>query len=352
MDTNQTRAESSTVTEQEKAFSAQGVTEAVQARYARAAATVLGHGAELVAGDGGGCCTPAGEGAGQGVADAANCTSGCSSEITSNLYDPADLDSLPATVKMASLGCGNPFALADLSDGETVLDLGSGGGIDVLLSARRVGATGWAFGLDMTPEMLELARRNAAEAGARNVTFLQGTIDRIPLPGQSVDVVMSNCVVNLAADKRAVFTEAFRVLRPGGRLAISDIIARDGQGLEARGEAATAEGWSACMDGALEEADLLGLLRSVGFDDPEIEITREYEGADLAHLRSGFIRAWKPVGADEAEDLTSVSGEAAGAAVGGLAGSVEVGPDSAADPGTDAAGEPVAAACCGTDCCA
>lgn len=199
--------------------------------------------------------------------------------ITGNLYDEQETAGIPAEALLASLGCGNPTALATLNPGETVLDLGSGGGIDVLLSARRVGPTGRAYGLDMTDEMLALANDNKRRAGAHNVEFLKGEIEHIPLPDDSVDVVISNCVINLSADKRRVLAEAFRVLRPGGRFAVSDVVVC--------GEVPTAvrrsmELWIGCVAGALEQQEFLSLLREVGFENPSIEPTRIYEAEDAA----------------------------------------------------------------------
>jgi arsenite methyltransferase len=196
-------------------------------------------------------------------------------------YDAATQRDLPETALVASLGCGNPTALADLRAGDVVLDLGSGGGIDVLLAARRVGPTGKAYGLDMTPEMLDLAKRNQAEAGVINVEFLLGTIEEIPLADESVDVIISNCVVNLAADKRQVFTEAFRVLRPGGRLAISDILLR--RPLPARLTDLIAL-WTSCVAGALPEAACRDYLRAAGFENVDIEPRNVLTRIDLQSL--------------------------------------------------------------------
>jgi ubiquinone/menaquinone biosynthesis C-methylase UbiE len=201
--------------------------------------------------------------------------------ITRDLYDPSATGTLPEGAVRASLGCGNPTALAELREGETVLDLGSGGGIDVLLSARRVGASGKAYGLDTTPDMLELARRNAAEAGVTNVEFLEGDMEAIPLPDESVDVVISNCVINLAADKRTVLEEALRVLRPGGRFAVSDVVVRGYVPPEVRRSMAL---WVGCIAGALDESDFLDLLTEVGFEDPSLETTRVYEPAEAADV--------------------------------------------------------------------
>ncbi|MCC6315041.1 MAG: arsenite methyltransferase, partial [Thermomicrobiales bacterium] len=205
--------------------------------------------------------------------------------ITANLYAAADAAVIPADAFRASLGCGNPTALAELRLGETVLDLGSGGGIDVLLSARRVGPTGFAYGLDMTDEMLALAEKNRAEAGAENVRFLKGRIEAIPLPDDSVDILISNCVINLAADKRSVLHEAFRVLRPGGRFAVSDVVA---PGMLPADLRADMEAWVGCVAGALEENEYRHLLVEAGFAGVEIEVTRVYDPKELAEsLGSG-----------------------------------------------------------------
>jgi ubiquinone/menaquinone biosynthesis C-methylase UbiE len=193
--------------------------------------------------------------------------------ISHDLYADAEVADLPEAAVLASLGCGNPTALAELREGDVVLDLGSGGGIDVLLSARRVGASGYVYGVDMTDEMLALARANATRAGATNVEFRKGSIEDLPLPDASVDVVISNCVVNLAVDKSAVLREAFRVLRPGGRLAISDIVAR--RELPA-GVRRSMELWAGCIAGALDEAEFLRLLTEAGFVEASIEPTRIY----------------------------------------------------------------------------
>ena len=202
-----------------------------------------------------------------------------SDPITANLYSDQEAQGLPQEALLASSGCGNPTALAELHPGETVLDLGSGGGIDVLLSARRVGPTGFAFGLDMTDEMLALANANKAKAGVENVTFLKGTIEEIPLPANSVDVIISNCVINLSADKDAVLREAFRVLKPGGRFAVSDmVVTRD---LPASVKH-NMEAWAGCIAGALHERDYVSKLTAAGFDVPEVQITRTFSVADLA----------------------------------------------------------------------
>jgi arsenite methyltransferase len=237
--------------------------------------------------------------------------SGCCDPITSNLYDATQADQIPEEALSASLGCGNPTALAKLNVGETVLDLGSGGGIDVLLSAKRVGPTGKAYGLDMTDEMLALANENKRKAGVDNVEFLKGEIEHIPLPDNSVDVVISNCVINLSADKDAVLREAFRVLKPGGRFAVSDVVTRGEVLPEIRKSVLL---WVGCIAGALEENEYLNKLAAAGFVETEVEPTRIYrvedarqflasEGFDVDVLApqvdgkffSAFIRAVKPV---------------------------------------------------------
>jgi SAM-dependent methyltransferase len=231
--------------------------------------------------------------------------------ITADLYDEKQKAGVPAEALLASLGCGNPTALAELNEGETVLDLGSGGGIDVLLSAKRVGPTGKVYGLDMTDEMLALANENKRRAGADNVEFLRGEIERIPLPDQSVDVIISNCVINLSGDKKKVLAEAFRVLKPGGRFAVSDVVVRGDVPEAAR---ASMELWVGCVAGALEEQEFLGMLSAVGFENPSIEPTRIYKSEDAAAFLTGtgleadgiaaqidgkfmgaFVRATKPV---------------------------------------------------------
>jgi ubiquinone/menaquinone biosynthesis C-methylase UbiE len=235
--------------------------------------------------------------------------SGCD-PITKNLYNDAEKNSLPEKAVAASLGCGNPTALAALKTGEIVLDLGSGGGIDVLLSARRVGPSGKAYGLDMTDEMLALARENQKKAGVENVEFMRGTIENIPLGENSVDVIISNCVINLSGDKDRVFAEAFRVLKPGGRLAISDVVVRG----EVPGNIRKSmELWVGCIAGALEENEYRSKLRAVGFESIDVEPTRVYRAEEAAEFLtaagldaaaaapeiegkfiSAFIRATKP----------------------------------------------------------
>jgi arsenite methyltransferase len=209
-------------------------------------------------------------GAGCGCGDGGCCSDGA--EFGSTLYDISQRAELPDAAVLASLGCGNPTAVADLRAGETVLDLGSGGGIDVILSAKRVGPTGHAYGLDMTEEMLELARRNADEAGIANVTFLQGLIEEIPLPDASVDVVISNCVINLSTDKPSVLREIGRVLRPGGRIGISDVVAEDRLEPAQRAERGSYVG---CIAGALSSSEYTDGLRAAGFDDISVEFTHE-----------------------------------------------------------------------------
>ena len=227
-------------------------------------------------------------------------------ELARGLYDVTETGDLPAEAVLASLGCGNPTALADLQPGEVVLDLGSGGGIDVLLSARRVGPTGKAYGLDMTDEMLALARENQEKAGLTNVEFLKGEIETIPLPDESVDVVISNCVINLSTDKDRVLAEAFRVLRPGGRFAVSDVVFQGDMDLVPDALLRDVEAWSGCIAGALEERDYLARLERAGFADASVEVTNVYDGApensccgaptlpDGVQLVSGFVRAVRP----------------------------------------------------------
>lgn len=254
------------------------------------------------------CCGPATAPNSSGCCGATNETW---DPITADLYDAGQAAGVPADALLASLGCGNPTALADLKEGEVVLDLGSGGGIDVLLSAKRVGPTGKAYGLDMTDEMLKLANANKAKAGATNVEFLRGHIEEVPLPSESVDVIISNCVINLSGDKRKVLAEAFRVLKPGGRFAVSDVVTRGELPPAVRESMAL---WTGCVAGALEEQEFAGLLREVGFEDPSLEPTRVYTAEDAAALLAGtgldvdvhakevegkvisaFVRATKPL---------------------------------------------------------
>jgi arsenite methyltransferase len=229
-------------------------------------------------------------------------------ELARGLYEAGETNDLPAEAVLASLGCGNPTALADLQPGEVVLDLGSGGGIDVLLSARRVGPTGKAYGLDMTDEMLALARENQHKAGVTNAEFLKGEIETIPLPDASVDVVISNCVINLSLDKDKVLAEAFRVLRPGGRFAVSDVVFQGDMSLVPDDLLSDVQAWSGCVAGALEERDYLDKLGRAGFADAAVEVTTVYDGAPEnsccgapalpggVQLVSGFVRAVKPAG--------------------------------------------------------
>jgi SAM-dependent methyltransferase len=266
------------------------VQQAVREKYGAIAASVSKGSA------GTGCCGPSACGGGD--------------PITSNLYSDAETSGLPADAVTASLGCGNPTALLALEAGQTVLDLGSGGGIDVLLSARRVGPTGKAYGLDMTDEMLALARENQRKAGATNVEFLKGTIESIPLPDSSVDVIISNCVINLSNDKDAVLREAFRVLKPGGRFAVSDVVVRGDVPADIR---RSMELWVGCIAGALEEREYVAKLQAAGFTGVEVEPWRVYRiddarafltesGVDVDRLApevedkfaSAFIRASKP----------------------------------------------------------
>jgi ubiquinone/menaquinone biosynthesis C-methylase UbiE len=252
------------------------VREAVRERYA-AAATSVDEGRAA-------CCGPS---------EAAGGSCGCDTDIPdacggdrfgAGLYEISAREELPDATKLASLGCGNPTAVAELHEGETVLDLGSGGGIDVLLSARRVGPSGTAYGVDMTDEMLELARRNQAEAGVESVKWLKGTIEQVPLPDNSVDVVISNCVINLSGDKPAVFREALRVLKPGGRFAVTDVVADEGMDEATR---ADMEQWTGCIAGALTEAEFRLELEAAGFDEIEIREThRVHDQAGSAIVRA------------------------------------------------------------------
>jgi SAM-dependent methyltransferase len=249
----------------------------------------------------------------------ANCgceSSACCDPITSDLYEESQAGAVPVEAMLASLGCGNPTALAELKPGEVVLDLGSGGGIDVLLSAKRVGPAGKAYGLDMTDEMLALARENQEKSGLTNVEFLKGDIERVPLPDNSVDVIISNCVINLSSDKDRVIAEAFRVLKPGGRFAVSDVVVRGEDIPEAVRR--SMELWVGCVAGALEESSYREKLAKAGFEKVDVEPTRIYRAADARHFldeagitddavlagidgrfMSAFVRAQKPVGARE-----------------------------------------------------
>jgi arsenite methyltransferase len=267
--------------------------EQVRARYAAAATKVTNGQGDC------GCGQPADCG----------CESGCCGGAATaeepgfgaELYASLDRDQLPDTALLASLGCGNPTAVAELHQGEVVLDLGSGGGIDVLLSAKRVGPTGKAYGLDMTEEMLQLARRNAAQAGASNVDFLKGQIEAIPLPAETVDVVISNCVVNLSTDKPAVFAETFRVLKPGGRIGITDVVAEDQLSAAERAERGA---WVGCIAGALSKGEYEAGLAAAGFTGVSVAFTHQVgEG-----LHSAIIKATKPANANPATSATAPVG--------------------------------------------
>ncbi len=288
---------------------AQQITDAVQKHYGGIALDVLNDQPSA-------CCTPQTEGQTgcckpQATTSCCTTASGeacCSTSgdgITDNLYQVDELEGIPLKAALASLGCGNPTALAELHPGEVVLDLGSGGGIDVLLSARRVGPTGFAYGLDMTDAMLELARRNAGEAGATNVEFLKGNIAAIPLPDNSIDVVISNCVINLAPDKTPVLHEAFRVLKPGGRFAVSDIVIH---GSLPAGIVDTTEfrrdisSWSGCIAGALTDTEYAELLQAAGFEQIALEITRRYS---LEHIGSTMPEWVQQLGEDLANEIVS-----------------------------------------------
>ncbi|MEO8519905.1 MAG: arsenite methyltransferase [Acidobacteriota bacterium] len=275
------------------------LSDAIRTKYA-AAATAVRQGA------GGGCCG--------GAADACD-------PITSRLYGEADTAALPGGAVAASLGCGNPTAMITLEPGQVVLDLGSGGGIDVLLAARRVGPTGKVYGLDMTDEMLALARDHQRQAGVANVEFLKGTIEAIPLPDAAVDVVISNCVINLSADKDAVLGEAFRVLKPGGRFAVSDVVVRGEVPAAVR---RSMELWIGCVAGALEESDYAERLRTAGFDEVSVEPWRVYQVADARAFLAGS-------GLDVDRVAPAIEGRFASAFIRGR--------------------KPAAPACCGPECC-
>jgi SAM-dependent methyltransferase len=279
-----------------------GIGDAVKEKYAEAARRVQ-------TGAVGSCCGPA------------SGSDACCDPITSDLYNAAEQADLPEAAVRASLGCGNPTALAELRAGEVVLDLGSGGGIDVLLSAKRVGPTGKVYGLDMTDEMLALARENQRKAGIANVEFLKGAIESIPLPDRSVDVVISNCVINLSSDKDAVLREAYRVLKPGGRLAVSDVVVRGDVPADIR---RSMELWVGCIAGALEERDYSSKLRNAGFSDVEIDPWRVYKIEDAR----GFLTE---AGLDVDRLAPQVEGRFASAFIRGR--------------------KPETASCCGPDCC-
>lgn len=263
--------------------STEDVREQVRERYSAAALTVTrGHEQGCGCGGGDGCC---------GVGEATCCSPEAldqdSAVFGADLYHASDRDDVPAEALLASLGCGNPVAVAELRPGETVLDLGSGGGIDVLLSAKRVGPDGFAYGVDMTDEMLQLARDNATKAGASNVEFLKGSIEDLPLPDGSVDVIISNCVINLSADKPAVLAEMFRVLRPGGRIGISDVVAEDHL---TDADRAARGSFSGCIAGALSKQEYLDGLAAAGFRDADVEFTHEAE----PQMHAAIVTAAKP----------------------------------------------------------
>lgn len=295
------------------------VKEVVKARYGEAASRVA-------------------QGAGQSCCGSASASLGGCDPITSNLYDALQAGEVPEKALLASLGCGNPTALAELKAGETVLDLGSGGGIDVLLSAKRVGPTGMAFGLDMTDPMLALAEENKRKSGLTNVHFLKGEIEAIPLPANSVDVIISNCVINLSGDKDQVLREAFRVLKPGGRFAVSDVVVR--------GEVPAAlrksmELWVGCVAGALSDHDYLAKLTAAGFENPDIEVTRVYSVEDAQDFLAG-----------QTDDLQQLAQQVDGKFVSGFIRATKPGATASATfvaPAASAA--PAARSCCGPSCC-
>lgn len=297
-------------------MSAEDIKATVRERYGKAALQV---GAGLRTG----CC------------GGGSCDASVVDPITSNLYTDAETAMLPSEAVLASLGCGNPTALAELHEGEVVLDLGSGGGIDVLLSARRVGPSGKAYGLDMTDEMLALARENQRKSGVENVEFLQGDIEAIPLPDASVDVIISNCVVNLAADKRKVIAEAFRVLKPGGRFAVSDVVIRGDVPSEVR---SSLELWVGCVAGALTEQDFHSLLSEAGFDQISIEPTRIYEFEDARAFLTG-------AGLDTEVLAREVGGRVMGAFI-------RASKPAAFAPKAHAPEAAGSRSCCGPECCA
>ena len=293
------------------------VKEVVKARYGEAASRVA-------------------QGAGNSCCGGAAASVGGSDPITSNLYDALQADEVPAKALLASLGCGNPTALAELKAGETVLDLGSGGGIDVLLSAKRVGPTGRAFGLDMTDQMLALAEDNKRKSGLANVHFLKGEIEHIPLPDNSFDVIISNCVINLSGDKDRVLSEAFRVLKPGGRFAVSDVVVR--------GEVPAAirrnmELWVGCVAGALSDRDYLAKLAAAGFEDAAIEVTRVYTVDDASEFLAG-----------QTQDLQQLAQQVDGKFVSGFIRAVKPGSGNRAVAPPQAEAAP-ASACCSGGCC-
>jgi len=272
------------------------VREAVRERYAASATSVLSAEPQTGCCGGGGCC--------------AGSSAGAVDPITADLYDAAQAPS--ATALAASLGCGNPTALAELRPGQDVLDLGSGGGLDVLLSARRVAPGGTAYGLDMTDEMLELARRNQAETGVENASFVKGTIEDVPLPDASVDVVISNCVINLSPDKDAVFAESFRVLRSHGRFAVSDIVLLREIPESLRGVVRL---WTGCISGALHDSEFVAKLSAAGFEDASVEVTRRYTRDDLEAMAEVTDVAELPAGMRLEELVAALDGAFASAFV-------------------------------------
>lgn len=297
----------------------------VREKYGDAARRVLQNQGAASCGPASSCC-------------GASAFNGSVDPITSDLYINGEGEHVPSTAMQASLGCGNPTALAELKAGEVVLDLGSGGGIDVLLSARRVGATGKAFGLDMTDDMLALARRNAAEAKVENVEFLKGEIENIPLPDNSVDVIISNCVINLSGDKRRVLSEAFRVLKPGGRFAVSDVVVR---GYVPSAVRRSMELWVGCVAGALEESEFKSLLQEVGFASVNIEPTRIYKSSEARQFLA-------EAGLDVDVNLDAIEGRFMAAFVRATKPAIASG---TAVP-LPIATKNSAKSCCGPDCCA
>jgi ubiquinone/menaquinone biosynthesis C-methylase UbiE len=270
---------------------AEEITEAVRSRYGEIALTVLDNKAiSCCSSSNAACCDPTAERV---------------DRISEGLYALEELEGIPLKSQLASLGCGNPTALAELKPGEIVLDLGSGGGIDVLISARRVGHAGFAYGVDMTEAMLKLARLNAAEAGVKNVEFLKGDIASIPLPDESVDVIISNCVINLAAEKGPVLREAYRVLKPGGRFAVSDIVIHGGLPedlVNLTQVRRDLESWAGCIAGALSDGEYREGLAEAGFSDIELEVTRRYTLEDLGSPLPEWI---SQLGKTAGEDLVS-----------------------------------------------
>ena len=273
------------------------------------------------------CCGP--DAGSSGSSGCCGSTTESWDPITSDLYDKRQTDGISAEALLASLGCGNPTFLAALQEGETVLDLGSGGGIDVLLSGKRVGPTGRAYGLDMTDEMLALANENKRKAGATNVDFLKGHIEQIPLPDNSVDVIISNCVINLSGDKRKVIREAFRVLKPGGRFAVSDVVVRGNPPAEVR---TSMELWVGCIAGALDEKDFVRFLSEAGFEAPSIEPTRIYQAPDAAAFLAGL-------GLDADRLAEEIDGKFMSAFI-------------RATKPSNVAASSAAKSCCGPECCA